>query len=97
MHCFQGLYGSRGKYGTCNQGTLQDAGNVTKNFMCEDFPGGPVVKTPPCNARDVGLIPGHGTKIPHAAEQLSPHATSRECVNFTERCRVPQLRPNTAK
>ena len=23
-----------------------------------NFPGGPVVKTPPCNAGDVGLIPG---------------------------------------
>jgi len=24
----------------------------------EDFPGGPVVKNPPANAGDVGLIPG---------------------------------------
>ena len=24
------------------------------------FPGSPVVKTPPCNARDSGLIPGQG-------------------------------------
>ena len=32
----------------------------------KDFPGGPVVKNPPSNARDVGLIPGWGTKIPHA-------------------------------
>ena len=23
-----------------------------------DFPGGPVVKIPPCNAGDAGLIPG---------------------------------------
>ena len=33
-----------------------------------DFPGGLVVKNLPCNAREVGLIPGRGTKIPHAAE-----------------------------
>ena len=37
-----------------------------------DFPGGPVVKNPPYNAGDAGLIPGQGTKIPHAAGQLSP-------------------------
>ena len=33
------------------------------------FPGGPVVKNPPCNARDIGLIPAWGIKIPHAVEQ----------------------------
>ena len=37
-----------------------------------DFPGGPVVKNPPCDAGVKGLIPGQGTKIPHAMEQLSP-------------------------
>ena len=26
----------------------------------EDFPGGPVVKNPPANARDTGSIPGPG-------------------------------------
>ena len=31
-----------------------------------DFPGGPVVKNLLCNAGDIGLIPGQGTKIPHA-------------------------------
>ena len=30
---------------------------------CRDFPGGPVVKNPPSNAGDAGLIPGQGTKI----------------------------------
>ena len=35
-----------------------------------DFPGGPVVKNSPCNARDAGFIPGQGTKIP-PAKQLS--------------------------
>ena len=41
-----------------------------------DFPGGPVVKNPPSNAGDAGSIPGRGTKIPQAAEQLSPCATT---------------------
>ena len=31
-----------------------------------DFPGGPVVKNLPSNAGDTSLIPGQGTKIPHA-------------------------------
>ena len=36
-----------------------------------DFPGGPVVKDLPCNAKDAGLTSGQGTKIPRAMEQLS--------------------------
>ena len=43
-----------------------------------DFPGGPVVKNPPSNAGDAGLIPGQGTKIPHAAGQLRPRAKTTE-------------------
>ena len=35
------------------------------------FPGGPVVKNPPCNAGDARSIPGGWTKIPHAVEQRS--------------------------
>ena len=31
-----------------------------------------MVKNPPCNAGVKGLIPGRGTKIPHAIEQLRP-------------------------
>lgn len=41
----------------------------------------------PCNAEDMGSIPGQGTKIPYAEEQqahilqlLSPHATNGVCV-----------------
>ena len=36
-----------------------------------DFPGGPLVKNPPSNAEDEGLIPSQGTNIPHIVEQLS--------------------------
>ena len=43
-----------------------------------DFFGDPVVKNLPCNAEDVGSIPSQGTKIPHAAEQLSLHAATTE-------------------
>ena len=66
-----------------------------------NFPAG---KNPPCNAGDVGSIPGNETKIPHAVEQLSPLATTRESVSHNERSCVtqqrphlPQVRPDTAK
>jgi len=36
------------------------------------------VKHPPGNAEDAGLIPGEGTKKPHAAGQLSLCASTRE-------------------
>ena len=32
------------------------------------------VKNLPCSAGDVGLVPSEGSKVPHAAEQLSLHA-----------------------
>ena len=44
----------------------------------QDFPGGPVVKNPPCNAGDVGSIPSQGTEIPHATGQLSLCTTTTE-------------------
>ena len=47
-----------------------------KNPIEGEFPGGPVVKTPPSNAGSEGCIPGWGTKIPHATELLSLCATS---------------------
>ena len=48
----------------------------------EDFPGGPEVRNLPCNEGDMGLIPGWGTKIPHATEQLlSPRALELTCHN----------------
>ena len=31
---------------------------IKTNKKHEDFPGSPVIKNPPCNARDTGLIPG---------------------------------------
>ena len=54
-----------------------------------DFPSGPVVKNPPCNAGDVSSIPGQATKIPQAEGQLSVQATTTEPV-CSGAC-VPQL------
>ena len=48
------------------------------------------------SARDVGLIPGQGPKIPCAVEQLSPRTTTRESLHH-KRNRMPQLRPNPTK
>ena len=39
----------------------------SRKFETWDFPGGPVVKNPPCRAGGTGSIPAWGTKIPHAA------------------------------
>ena len=45
----------------------------------EGFPGGAVVENPPANAEDTGSSPGlGGSRIPHAAEQLGPWATTTE-------------------
>ena len=40
-----------------------------------------MVKNSPCNAGNSGLIPGWGTRIPHAAEQLSLSARTKTQCN----------------
>ena len=42
----------------------------TASIHWKDFPGGPMVKNLPSNARDVSSIPGQGTKILHAAGHI---------------------------
>ena len=39
-----------------------------KKYRERDFPDGPVVKNPSYNAGDMSLIPGQGTKTPHAVD-----------------------------
>ena len=39
---------------------LQDSKGHHQDIRGLGFPGGPVVKNPPCNARDPGSIPGPG-------------------------------------
>ena len=41
-----------------------------------DVSGGPVVKNPPCNAQDMGSMPGQETIIPRVSQQLSLGATT---------------------
>ena len=78
---------------------------VNQEIQIWDFPCGPVVKNPPCNARVVGLIPGQGTKIPRTMELLSLRASTTEpastpqleSVCCKKRSHMPQLRPDAAK
>ena len=56
----------------------------TTQELSGDSPGGPVVKNPPSNAGDMSLIPGRGTEIPCAVEQLNPRATTRESVHTAQ-------------
>jgi len=52
----------------------------SKLWNWQDFPGGPMVKNPPSNGGNMGLVSGWGTinKIPQAIRQLSLQATTRE-------------------
>ena len=43
-----------------------------------DFPGGPVVKTSPSNARGEGLIPGQGAKILYALWPKHPSVKQKQ-------------------
>ena len=57
-----------------------------------DFPGGPVVKNPPCNAGDMGSIPVGGTEISHDVQQISSHTTTRESMHCNETSLLIQRR-----
>ena len=69
-----------------------------------DFPGSPVVKNLPLKAGDAGLIPGPGTKILHALEQLSlctklesPSARTKDsvwCSQVPRCCNEDPMQPN---
>ena len=48
-----------------------------KEGSAEDFPGGPVVKCPPCNSRDTGSVPGlGGFHMPCNSWTCAPHLHS---------------------
>ena len=56
------------------------------------FPDDPVVKGPPASAAHTGLIPGPGTKSPHAVGQLSLSATTTEPMH-SRVCALEQEKP----
>ena len=73
-------------------GHLKGGSDLTQILkdLPRDFPGGPVIKNPPCDAGDTGSIPGQGTKIPHTTEKLSPRTTTRESTTKDlSRCKDP--------
>ena len=55
-----------------NKVLLYSTRNYIQRSVTRDFPGDPVVKNPPCNAKRMGSILHWRTKIPHAVRQLSP-------------------------
>ena len=65
---------------------MNDCSIKKKKKKDGDFPGGPVVKNPPCNAGDSGLILGRGTKIPHTVKQLHLRATTTEAQELWSLC-----------
>ena len=60
-------------FGTCASAYLPTSTstirmeNISNKTETRDVPGGPRVKPLPSPARGVGLIPGQGTRIPHAS------------------------------
>ena len=64
----------------------------TKTYT-QGFPGGAAVKNPPANSGDTepGFEPWSG-KIPHAAEQLSPWATTTEPALQSPQATTPEAR-----
>ena len=69
---------------------------IERKRICRDFPGGPMVKNPPCNAGEVGSIPGQRTRIPQRGETKPPPrnywATTREST-----CHQWKFLPATTK
>ena len=63
-----------------------------KEQECEvqDFLGGPMVKNLPCNAGNMSLSPGQGTRTSHASGQLNSHATTEESTCHMEKFRMMQ-------
>ena len=51
-----------------------------------------VVKNLPCDARDMISIPGRGTKIPYASEQLNPRGATTEPMPGNENSCMMQQR-----
>ena len=54
---------------------------MNKLRLLRHFPGVPVVKTLPSNAGGVGLIPGLGTKTPHAVRPKNQNIKQKQYCN----------------
>ena len=64
------------------------------------FPGGLMVKNPPCNAGNTGLIPGPGRShrpwgnYAHVPQLPSPSSTTREAITMRSTCTVTKESPH---
>ena len=55
------------------------------------FPGGPVVKIPSCNAKDIGLIPGpRGSNLPRKTEPMYHNHWACALEPESHNCRSPR-------
>ena len=77
----------------CCPPDLYCSGTFFKRKESEDFPSGPVVKNLPSSGGNTGLIPGQGTKLPHAMGQLSPGMLWR--LSTAKRKRVESVLENS--
>ena len=75
-HCLRAAYGTRGLSVQWSSWDQQSVSLPATRDL--NFPGGPVVKNTPCNAGDMGSIPGRGTRIPHAMGQLNACTATTE-------------------
>ena len=64
-----------------------------------DFPGGPVVNILTSNAGVAGLIPGQGTKIPHASQPKTQNIKQKKqcCNKFSKDLKDDPYKKNLEK
>ena len=65
----------------------------------QDFPRSPVVKISPSNAGVAGLIPGQGTKIPHASQPKTQNIKQKKqcCNKFSKDLKDDPYKKNLEK
>ena len=77
-----------------NQGLMRSKINTKKKRKKGrgGFSGSPVVKTLPSNAGNLGLIPGRGTKIPHASWPRKQNIKQKQfCNKFNKDFKMVQI------
>ena len=80
---------------------MSQQSHITGDRVClkpnsRSFPGGPVIENLPSSTGQTSLIPGQGTKIPHATgQQASPAWQTLRSPCTKRRAGARPLRPNT--
>ena len=86
---FPGESQGRGAWWAAVYGVTQSQTRL-KRLSSRDFPGGPAVKNPSCNAGDAGSIPGWGTKT-HPMGHLSLHSITKILPDVIKILRQPDI------